>query len=201
MNKSINKFPAVLVLADGTVFKGTSIGKIGTTTGEICFNTGMTGYQEVFTDPSYYGQILLQTNVHIGNYGIHAEEVESDDIMFLKNIKGISISSIYSLENGMYDFIDFVENSIIPVKIEKCDKVESSGSLLSGVSVCFTGVRDKDMEEKIQNNGGKILSGVSKNTTHLILDDINSTSSKASKARELGIILLTIEKAKELWEF
>ena len=80
MNKSINKFPAVLVLADGTVFKGTSIGKIGTTTGEICFNTGMTGYQEVFTDPSYYGQILLQTNVHIGNYGIHAEEVESDDI-------------------------------------------------------------------------------------------------------------------------
>ena len=80
MNKSINKFPAVLVLADGTVFKGTSIGKIGTTTGEICFNTGMTGYQEVFTDPSYFGQILLQTNVHIGNYGIHAEEVESDDI-------------------------------------------------------------------------------------------------------------------------
>ena len=101
----------------------------------------------------------------------------------------------------MYDFIDFVENSIIPVKIEKCDKVESSGSLLSGVSVCFTGVRDKDMEEKIQNNGGKILSGVSKNVTHLILDDINSTSSKASKARELGIILLTIEKAKELWKF
>jgi carbamoyl-phosphate synthase small subunit len=80
LNKSINKFPAVLVLADGTVFKGTSIGKIGTTTGEICFNTGMTGYQEVFTDPSYFGQILLQTNVHIGNYGIHAEEVESDDI-------------------------------------------------------------------------------------------------------------------------
>ncbi len=80
MNKSINKFPALLVLADGTVFKGTSIGKIGTTTGEICFNTGMTGYQEVFTDPSYYGQILVQTNVHIGNYGIHHEEIESDTI-------------------------------------------------------------------------------------------------------------------------
>ncbi len=80
MNKSINKFPAVLVLADGTVFKGTSIGKIGTTTGEICFNTGMTGYQEVFTDPSYYGQILVETNVHVGNYGIHAEEAESGEI-------------------------------------------------------------------------------------------------------------------------
>lgn len=69
-----------MVLADGTVFKGTSIGKIGTTTGEICFNTGMTGYQEVFTDPSYTGQILVQTNVHIGNYGIKADEVESDTI-------------------------------------------------------------------------------------------------------------------------
>ena len=53
-------------------------GKVGTATGEICFNTGMTGYQEIFTDPSYYGQIMLTTNAHIGNYGIHAEEVESD---------------------------------------------------------------------------------------------------------------------------
>lgn len=79
MDKQIT-FPATLVLADGTVFKGTSIGKIGTTFGEICFNTGMTGYQEVFTDPSYYGQILIQTNVHIGNYGIHTEEVESESI-------------------------------------------------------------------------------------------------------------------------
>jgi carbamoyl-phosphate synthase small subunit len=80
LNKSITKFSATLVLEDGTVFKGTSIGKIGTTTGEICFNTGMTGYQEVFTDPSYFGQILVQTNVHIGNYGITPEEIESDDI-------------------------------------------------------------------------------------------------------------------------
>jgi carbamoyl-phosphate synthase small subunit len=74
------KFPATLVLADGTVYQGTSIGKIGTTTGEICFNTGMTGYQEVFTDPSYYGQILIETNVHIGNYGIHTDETESGSI-------------------------------------------------------------------------------------------------------------------------
>ncbi|MFN4972602.1 MAG: glutamine-hydrolyzing carbamoyl-phosphate synthase small subunit [Bacteroidota bacterium] len=79
MEKQI-KFPATLVLADGTAFHGTSIGKIGTTTGEICFNTGMTGYQEVFTDPSYYGQVLVETNVHIGNYGIHTDEVESDGI-------------------------------------------------------------------------------------------------------------------------
>lgn len=72
--------PAVLVLEDGTVFYGKAAGAIGTTTGEICFNTGMSGYQEVFTDPSYYGQILVATNVHIGNYGIKDTEVESDSI-------------------------------------------------------------------------------------------------------------------------
>src|SRR6188474_1401891 len=71
---------AILLLEDGTVFYGKAAGVIGTTTGELCFNTGMTGYQEVFTDPSYYGQLLVATHVHIGNYGIHAEETESDSI-------------------------------------------------------------------------------------------------------------------------
>lgn len=78
---TINKMPSILLLEDGTVFHGTSIGKVGTTTGEICFNTGMTGYQEVFTDPSYYGQILVMTSDHIGNYGAAVEDVESDEIM------------------------------------------------------------------------------------------------------------------------
>ena len=71
---------AILLLEDGTVFHGKAAGKIGTTTGEICFNTGMTGYQEIFTDPSYYGQVLVATNVHIGNYGIKNDEVESEGI-------------------------------------------------------------------------------------------------------------------------
>jgi len=71
---------AILLLADGTVFNGTAIGKIGTTGGEIAFNTGMTGYQEVFTDPSYLGQLLIMTTAHIGNYGVHAEEIESESI-------------------------------------------------------------------------------------------------------------------------
>ncbi len=71
---------AILLLADGTVFEGKAAGKIGTTGGEIAFNTGMTGYQEIFTDPSYYGQILLMTPSHIGNYGIHPDEVESGSI-------------------------------------------------------------------------------------------------------------------------
>lgn len=71
---------AILVLADGTIFKGTAIGKIGTTTGEIAFNTGMTGYQEIFTDPSYQGQLLTMATSHIGNYGVHPTESESDSM-------------------------------------------------------------------------------------------------------------------------
>src|SRR5690606_30918036 len=74
------KLPAVLLLEDGTVYYGKAAGKIGTTTGEICFNTGMTGYQEVFTDPSYFGQIMVTTNAHIGNYGINGSEKESGAI-------------------------------------------------------------------------------------------------------------------------
>lgn len=70
--------PAVLILEDGTVFHGKSCGAVGTTTGEIAFNTAMTGYQEVFTDPSYYGQVLVMATAHIGNYGVHADEIESE---------------------------------------------------------------------------------------------------------------------------
>ncbi|QEC67191.1 glutamine-hydrolyzing carbamoyl-phosphate synthase small subunit [Panacibacter ginsenosidivorans] len=72
--------PAVLLLADGNVFHGKAFGKIGTTTGEICFNTGMTGYQEVFTDPSYSGQILIMNNVHVGNYGVKDADTESNGV-------------------------------------------------------------------------------------------------------------------------
>lgn len=80
MSAYYTKLPAVLLLADGTVYHGKAAGKIGTTTGEICFNTGMTGYQEVFTDPSYFGQIMVTTNAHIGNYGIANAENESGAI-------------------------------------------------------------------------------------------------------------------------
>ena len=71
---------AILLLEEGKIFEGKAAGKIGTTTGEICFNTGMSGYQEIFTDPSYFGQIVVMTNSHIGNYGVQVDEVESDSI-------------------------------------------------------------------------------------------------------------------------
>jgi carbamoyl-phosphate synthase small subunit len=72
---------ALLLLEDGTIFYGKAVGgKEGTAYGEVCFNTGMTGYQEIFTDPSYYGQLMVMTNAHIGNYGTHSGEIESDSV-------------------------------------------------------------------------------------------------------------------------
>lgn len=102
------KEDGIIVLADGTVFYGKSIGIKGTAFGEICFNTGMTGYQEIFTDPSYYGQIMLATNAHIGNYGVNANEVDSDGI----KIAGLvckNFSYEYSrpdADGSLYDYLE-----------------------------------------------------------------------------------------------
>lgn len=72
---------AIILLADGTIFHGKVVGdKEGTAFGEVCFNTGMTGYQEIFTDPSYFGQLMVTTNAHIGNYGTNEDEVESESV-------------------------------------------------------------------------------------------------------------------------
>ena len=76
-----NRKKAIVILADGTIFYGKAVGgKRGTSFGEVCFNTGMTGYQEIFTDPSYFGQLMVTTNAHIGNYGVEENEIESDSI-------------------------------------------------------------------------------------------------------------------------
>lgn len=89
-NSNNNHFAAALLLQDGTFYTGKALGKRGTSTGEICFNTGMTGYQEVFTDPSYAGQALIMNNCYIGNYGARREDMESDSIkisgLICKNI-------------------------------------------------------------------------------------------------------------------
>ncbi|MDH1254494.1 UNVERIFIED_CONTAM: glutamine-hydrolyzing carbamoyl-phosphate synthase small subunit [Comamonas sp. A-3] len=84
-------FPsAILALADGTVFIGNSIGAQGTTVGEVVFNTSLTGYQEILTDPSYCQQIVTLTYPHIGNYGVNPEDVEADKIhaagLIIKNL-------------------------------------------------------------------------------------------------------------------
>ena len=72
--------PAILALADGTLFRGRAIGAAGTSAGEVVFNTAMTGYQEILTDPSYAGQIVTLTYPHVGNTGVNPEDVESKRI-------------------------------------------------------------------------------------------------------------------------
>lgn len=102
------KKDAVLVLEDGTVFYGKAAGKVGTVSGEICFNTGMTGYQEIFTDPSYFGQIMVMTNAHIGNYGVHDVEMESDSM----KIKGL-ICKDFNDQNSRHAASGSLENYYI----------------------------------------------------------------------------------------
>ncbi len=93
--KYTNRPKAYLLLEDGTLFDGYVIGNPGTTGGEICFNTGMTGYQEIYTDPSYFGQIIVNTSTHIGNYGVLASEQESDKPKF-SGLVCRSFSDVYS---------------------------------------------------------------------------------------------------------
>lgn len=102
------KVPAVLILADGTRFEGKSAGAIGTTTGEIAFNTGIYGYQEIFTDPSYLRQILVMATAHVGNYGVHDEEVESDRVQ-IAGLVTKNFSSIASRVGGSGTLQDYMD--------------------------------------------------------------------------------------------
>ena len=102
---------ALLLLEDGTVFYGKAVGdKEGTAFGEVCFNTGMTGYQEIFTDPSYFGQLMVTTNAHIGNYGTHENEIESDAI----KIAGLIVKNFsynYSRPSANNSLLEFLEKN------------------------------------------------------------------------------------------
>jgi carbamoyl-phosphate synthase small subunit len=115
MSESSSPLPAILILEDGNIFHGKAYGKIGTTTGEICFNTGMTGYQEVFTDPSYYGQVVIMNNVHIGNYGVKDADVESDSVK-VKGVIGRNLELQYSrfaANNSLQDY--FIKQNIVAI--------------------------------------------------------------------------------------
>ncbi len=99
---------ALLLLADGAIFEGRSIGAAGITVGEICFNTGMTGYQEIFTDPSYTGQIMTMATAHVGNYGVKDDEVESTRI----RIAGLVVkkfSEVWSRPGGSGSLEDLLK--------------------------------------------------------------------------------------------
>ena len=104
---------ALLLLEDGTAYRGLALGKRGSTGGEICFNTGMTGYQEIYTDPSYYGQIVVNTTSHIGNYGIQlGSEEESADV----KIRGMvcnTFSNVYSRHTADFSLQEYFERANI----------------------------------------------------------------------------------------
>ncbi|MDP4826108.1 MAG: glutamine-hydrolyzing carbamoyl-phosphate synthase small subunit [Flavobacteriales bacterium] len=108
MHQEPTRSKAHLVLEDGTVFEGFSTGKIGTTQGEIAFNTGMYGYQEIFTDPSYYGQIIIMATPHIGNYGVHEYEVESDGLK-ISGLVTKKFSDMYSRPGGSGSLQNYLE--------------------------------------------------------------------------------------------
>ena len=165
---------AILLLSDGTLFHGKSCGKIGTTTGEIAFNTGMTGYQEIFTDPSYYGQILTMANAHIGNYGTNELEVESNQ----SQIKGLVVKkfahhfSRYGDQNQLlHEFL--IKDNIVGIK----------------------DIDTRDLIGYIRENGAQnaIISSEDKS-----LDELKTLLSKAPNMK--GLELASVVSTKEVYD-
>jgi len=164
---SEKQLPAILVLADGTVCHGTAFGAIGTTTGEICFNTGMTGYQEVFTDPSYYGQILIMNTVHVGNYGVKDADIESDGVK-IRGLIGRNLEDQYSRKLAQGSLEEYLKANKI-VSIEGVDTralvahVRTKGAMNCIISSDITDINElkKKLAAVPDMNGLELASHVS----------------------------------------
>lgn len=140
MSKTI---PAILVLADGTVFKGISIGASGHTVGEVVFNTSITGYQEILTDPSYTEQIVTLTYPHIGNYGTNSEDVESGKVyaagLIIRDLP--LLESNFRSEQNLSDYLN--ANNVVAIadidtrKLTRIlrEKGAQAGCIMAGESV------------------------------------------------------------------
>jgi len=129
--------PAILVLADGTVFKGVAIGATGHTVGEVVFNTSMTGYQEILTDPSYTQQIVTLTYPHIGNYGTNPEDVESGKVyasgliirdlpLLHSNFRSNQTLSEYLTANNVVAIADIDTRKLTRILREKVHRLAAS---------------------------------------------------------------------------
>lgn len=164
---SDQSIPAILLLADGTMARGQAFGAIGTVGGEICFNTGMTGYQEVFTDPSYYGQILIMNSVHIGNYGVKDDEVESSTVK-IRGLIGRNLEEQYSRKLAKGSLNDYLKFNNI-VSIEGVDTralvahIRTKGAMNCIISSEITDVETlkKKLSEVPDMNGLELASHVS----------------------------------------
>jgi carbamoyl-phosphate synthase small subunit len=164
---------AVLVLANGKVYHGKAAGKIGTTSGEICFNTGMTGYQEVFTDPSYYGQVMVTTNAHIGNYGTKNDDKESSKVQ----ISGLVC------KNFTNEYSRLLADEDIQAYFE------------SQNTVCIYGIDTREIVRQIRDGGAMncIISSE-------IFDEEDLKNKLAQVPDMSGLELSSIVSAKEAYE-
>jgi carbamoyl-phosphate synthase small subunit len=158
---------ALILLADGTIFYGKSIGKEGTAFGEVCFNTGTTGYQEIFTDPSYYGQLMVTTNAHIGNYGTKEDENESDTV----KIAGLickNFSFEYSRPAGDASLEDYFEkhNTLAIADVDTralVSYIRDNGAMNAVISTDVDNIDGlkKQLAEQPEMNGLELASKVS----------------------------------------
>ncbi|MCL6461079.1 carbamoyl-phosphate synthase small subunit [Flavobacterium micromati] len=181
---------AILLLSDGTIFHGKSIGISGTAFGEVCFNTGMTGYQEIFTDPSYYGQLMVATNAHIGNYGVNDSEVESDSIKIAGLIcKNFSFNySRVDTSGSLEDY--FTKQNLICISDVDTralvSYIRDNGAM--NAVICTDGTSIEDLKEALISvpdmNGLELASKVSTKESYLFGDE-NATYKIA--ALDLGI--------------
>jgi carbamoyl-phosphate synthase small subunit len=185
-----NKQQAVLLLKDGTIFYGKSIGISGTTFGEIAFNTGTTGYQEIFTDPSYYGQIMVTTNAHIGNYGVNTKEVESDSV----KISGLvckNFSMNYSREDASESLYDYLEkqNLIVISDVDTralVSYIRDNGAMNAIISTDGTSIEDLKVKlDQAPNMEGLDLASVVSTKEPYFFGNENATYKIA--ALDLGI--------------
>ena len=167
------------MLADGLLVEGKAIGKKGTTGGEICFNTGMTGYQEIYTDPSYYGQIIVNTTAHIGNYGTVDEEQESG----APKIAGLVVnefSSEFSRKTARESLQQYLENHGV-VGIADVDTrmlvrhLRSKGAMNALISSELTPEQMKAELAKVPSMDGLELSSVVSTKKPYFFGDANAT--------------------------
>ena len=167
---------AILLLADGTLSYGNAFGAIGTTTGEICFNTGMTGYQEVFTDPSYYGQVLIMNTVHVGNYGVNEDDIESDSVK-IRGLIGRNLEEQYSRKLAQGSLDEYLKKNNV-VAIEGVDTralvahIRTKGAMNCIISSEISDVEKlrKMLSEVPDMNGLELASEVSTKKTYELGD-------------------------------
>ena len=184
--------PAVLILEDGTVFHGKAFGKTGTTTGEICFNTGMTGYQEVFTDPSYFGQIVIMNNVHIGNYGINEQDVESDSVK-VKGIIGRNLEEQYSRFAADHSLQEYFEKQ----NIVAIDGIDSRALVIhireAGAMNCIISSENMDIEA-LKKELSEVPSMDGLELASMVSPDVNYTAGDENSDIRIAILDFGMKK-------